>query len=74
MIPITYRNEKKTKFRCNAAVLNTQAEVAMETELHWPGMKESDNLDFHCTSIFNHGLFLHQLFSPTSHNHHCFSI
>lgn len=30
----------------------------METELHWPEMKE--DLDFHCTSIFNHGLFLHQ--------------
>ena len=23
--------------------------VAMETELHWPEMKASEDLDFHCT-------------------------
>lgn len=34
----------------------------METELHWPEMKASEDLDFHCTSIFKHGLFLHQPF------------
>lgn len=32
----------------------------METQLHWPEMKASEDLDFHCTSIFNHRLFLHQ--------------
>lgn len=34
----------------------------METELHWPEMKASEDLDFHCTSIFNHRLFLRQPF------------
>lgn len=34
----------------------------METELHWPEMKASEDLDFHCTSIFNHRLFLHEPF------------
>lgn len=31
----------------------------METELHWPEMKASEDLDFHCTSVFNYRLFLH---------------
>lgn len=34
----------------------------METELHWPEMKATEDLDFHCTSIFNYRLFLHQHF------------
>lgn len=34
----------------------------METELHWPEMKAIKDLDFHCTSIFNYRLFLHQHF------------
>lgn len=37
------------KFRCSVAILNTQGEVAMETELHWPEMNASEDLDFHCT-------------------------
>lgn len=57
-----YHRNKKTKFRFSAAILNTQGEVAMETELHCPEMKASEDLDFHCTSIFNHRLFLHQPF------------
>lgn len=56
-----YHRNKRPKFRCNAAILTTQGEVAMETELHCPEMKASEDLDFHCTSIFNHRLFLHQL-------------
>lgn len=44
-----YHRNKKPKFRCSAAILNTQGEVAMETELHWPEMKASEDLDFHCT-------------------------
>lgn len=41
--------KKKKKFRCSVAILNTQGEVAMETELHWPEMNASEDLDFHCT-------------------------
>lgn len=41
--------KKQPKFRCSVAILNTQGEVAMETELHWPEMKASEDLDFHCT-------------------------
>ena len=43
------KKRKQPKFRCSAAILNTQGEVAMETELHWPEMKASEDLDFHCT-------------------------
>lgn len=57
------KKRKQPKFRCSAAILNTQGKVAMETELHWPEMKASEDLDFHCTYIFNHRLFLHQPFS-----------
>lgn len=56
----TIEIKKQPKFRCSAAILNTQGDVAMETELHWPEMKASEDLDFHCTSIFNRRLFLHQ--------------
>lgn len=59
---ILYHRNEKPKFRCSVAILNTQGAVAMETELHWPEMKASEDLDFHCTWIFNHRLFLHQPF------------